>query len=285
MEKRKKRPAEKQNKKQTKPQNSAPVKNGSSDVVGKKTFWRGMASRVYTAAAIIVVTAALVWAFTAFFTVENIVVYGNSRYTVEEIVELSGVEQGDGLILLSRAKIRENIIGDGVYIEDVSVKKLLPDTVEITVTDKTVTAAFEANGAYWLISGSGTLLELTLTCPPEVTVIKGAKLVDSAPGRSFTCEDGAKHTMLKTLINALRENGLMEYIDLIDITETYQVVLTYDGAYDIVMGSAEKIAADVARIPTVLELARAEGKTSGCFDMRDGSVRYTPDRWKGNILS
>ena len=244
-----------------------------------------MASRVYTAAAVIVVTVALVWAFTAFFTVENIVVYGNSRYSAEEIVDLSGVEQGDGLILLSKAKIRERIIGDGIYIEDVSVKKLLPDTVEITVTDKTVTAAFEANGAYWLISGSGTLLELTLNPPGDITLIKGAKLVDSAPGRRFTCEDSAKHTMLTSLIDSLRKNEIMEHIDLIDIAETYQVVLTYDGAFDIVMGSAEKIAADVERIPTVLELARAEGKTSGCFDMRDGSVRYTSDRWKGNILN
>ncbi|MBR4940493.1 MAG: FtsQ-type POTRA domain-containing protein, partial [Clostridia bacterium] len=137
----------------------------SGDTVGKKAFWRSLASRAYIAGAIIVVTAALVWAFTAFFTVGEINVYGNSKHTKEEIIELSGVDYGDSLLLLSKSKIKNGIVGDSLYIEDVTVRRLFPDTVEITVTDKTVAYAFEANGAYWIASGTGTLLDLTLSRP------------------------------------------------------------------------------------------------------------------------
>lgn len=286
MEKRKKRPVEKQNKVSGKAAGSrpAPEKREAEEKVGRQTQTRRLFSRLYTAGAVVVVTAALVWAFTAFFTVENIAVYGNSRYTAEEIIGFSGLEKGSGLILLSKSRIRDRIIENSVYIEDVSVKRVLPDTVEITVTDKTVAAAFETNGAYWLISGSGALLELTLELPRDVTVIKGVKLVDSAVGRNYTCEDGVKQTMLGSLLEGLRENSLLEHVVSVDMTETYQVVLNYADTFDIVMGSAERIASDCARIPKVIGLAESEGKTSGCFDMRDGTVRYTPDRWDANIL-
>ncbi len=268
---------------------SGPIKAGehvSDKSIGKRAFRRGVFSRVYTAGAIVVVTAALVWAFTAFFTVSEIQVYGNSHYTVDDIVKLSGIRYGESLVLLNRAKVRGNIMGDNPYIEDVSVKKLFPGTVELTVTDKTVATAFETNGAYWLVSGAGNLLNLSLQCPENVTVIKGAKLVDSAAGKPFQCEDEVRQIIIENLLRALRENSLNDKVEEIDISKTYavvlQVVMSYEdsaGVFDIVLGNAETIAQDCSRIEAVVTQAQQQGKTSGTFDMRDGSIRYTESRW------
>lgn len=260
------------------------AREGSASVVGKKTQRRRLVSGLYVAAAAVVVVIALTWAFTAFFTVSKINVYGAGKLSADEIIELSGIEYGDSLILINKPKIEKNIVGESIYIEGVSVRRLFPDTVELTVTDKTVAAAFDANGAYWLVSGSGTLLELSLNCPKDVLVIRGAKLVDSKVGSHFSCEDEARQIILEDILSALEEYSLETHIGSIDITQTYAVILTYDDCFDIVLGDAENIRSDCARIDAVVEQTRADGGEYGCVDMRDGSIRYTPERWKKNIL-
>ena len=259
-------------------------REGSAAVVGKKTQRRRLVSGFYVAAAAIVVIVALTWAFTAFFTVSKINVYGAGKLSAEEIIELSGIEYGDSLILINKPKIEKNIVGKNIYIEGVSVRRLFPDTVELTVTDKTVAAAFDANGAYWLVSGNGTLLELSLNCPKDVLVIKGAKLVDSEVGVHFSCEDEARQIMLEEILSSLEEYSLESQIGSIDITQTYAIILTYDDCFDIVLGNAEKIRQDCARIEAVVAETRAGGNEFGCIDMRDGSIRFTRERWKKNIL-
>ena len=255
-----------------------------SAVVGRKTQRRRLVSGLYVAAAVIVVIAALTWAFTAFFTVNKINVYGAGKLSAEEIIGLSGIEYGDSLILINKPKIKKNITEKSIYIEDVAVRRLFPDTVELTVTDKTVAAAFEANGAYWLISGNGTLLELSLNCPKDALVIRGAKLVNSAVGNHFVCEDEARQIMLEEILESLEEYSLEEHVDSIDLSQTYAVVLTYENCFDIVLGDAKNIRSDCARIDAVVGQIRAEGTEYGCIDMRDGSIRFTDERWKKNIL-
>ncbi|MBR6772032.1 MAG: FtsQ-type POTRA domain-containing protein [Clostridia bacterium] len=259
-------------------------RENTSAAVGKKTQQRRMVSGLYVAAAVIVVTVALTWAFTAFFTVSEINVYGAGKLSAEEIIELSGIDYGDSLILINKQKIEKNIVGKSIYIEGVTVKRLFPDTVELTVTDKTVAAAFEANGAYWLVSGNGTLLELSLNRPKDALVIRGAKLVDSRVGNRFNCEDEAKQIILEEILDALEEYSLEDFVGSVDITHTYAVVMTYDDCFDIILGDADNIRSDCAKINTVVGKIRADGGEYGCIDMRDGSIRFTTERWKKNIL-
>ena len=259
-------------------------RESSSVLIGKKTFIRRLTSGAYVAVACVVVIAALTWAFTAFFTVSEIKVYGAGKLSAEEIIELSGIECGDSLVLINRKKIEKNLTENSAYIEGVSVRRLFPDTVELVVSDKTVFAAFETNGAYWLMSGNRSLLELALRCPDDVLVISGAKLVDSEVGSYFECEDEARQIILEKIFDAIDENSLKEHIEHIDLNQTYAVVLSYDGCFDIVLGNAENIGADCARINAVVEQARADGAIVGCIDMRDGNIRFTPERWKKNIL-
>ena len=258
--------------------------NESGRVVGKKTLKRSIGSGFYIAAAVIVVVAAMTWAFSAFFTVGEIRVSGNSKLSAEEIIAMSGIEYGDSLVLLNGPKIEKNIVGNSVYIEDVTVKRILPDIVELTVTDKTVAIAFEANGAYWLAGGNGTLLELSLKYPEDALLIKGATLERSAVGRTYSCADDAKQTMLEAVLDGIRESGLSDRISLVDISETYSVVMVCDDSFDIILGRVENIRSDCLKIESVIEQAKQSGSESGCIDMRDGSIRFTSRRWQGNIL-
>lgn len=65
---------------------------------------RGRFGFFYKLLSVLLVAAALTTACVVFFRVNNITVIGNSRYTVQEVIEASGIQQGDNLITLSPSR-------------------------------------------------------------------------------------------------------------------------------------------------------------------------------------
>ena len=70
---------------------------------------RGRFGFFYKLLSVLLVAAALTTACVVFFRVNNITVIGNSRYTVQEVIEASGIQQGDNLITLSPSRVAARI--------------------------------------------------------------------------------------------------------------------------------------------------------------------------------
>ena len=66
---------------------------------------RGSLGPLLRVLSVLLTAVAVVAALTLFFKVDQVVVSGNSRYSAEEIIEVSGVEQGDNLILMDKYHI------------------------------------------------------------------------------------------------------------------------------------------------------------------------------------
>lgn len=71
---------------------------------------------------------------TVLFNIENIEVRGNENIEQSEIIELSGIQKGDNMFRLSSKKIEKRVIGKNIRIEDIKLKRKLPNTVILDVT-------------------------------------------------------------------------------------------------------------------------------------------------------
>ena len=63
----------------------------------KRRRSRGRLGPLFKLLCLLALVVALTAGATVFFRVEEVVVTGNSRYTQEEIVEVTGIEKGDNL--------------------------------------------------------------------------------------------------------------------------------------------------------------------------------------------
>ena len=81
----------------------------------------------------LVICSAIAAALILFFKTQNFVVSGNRRYTEQEIIDSTGVEIGDNMFLLNKFAISSQITAQLPYIETVSIRRSLPDTLVITV--------------------------------------------------------------------------------------------------------------------------------------------------------
>ena len=69
------------------------------------------------------------------FKIDTIQVVGESRYDPQEIISLSGVEKGENLITIDTAEGEAAIMSRMPYLETVRIKRKIPSTVNIEVTE------------------------------------------------------------------------------------------------------------------------------------------------------
>ena len=122
---------------------------------------RGRFGLLFKVLCLLALVVALTAGATVFFRVEQVVVTGNSRYTQEEIVEVTGIQQGDNLYGWNKFAIAQRLRETLPYIGEVSIRRALPSTVIITVVEWDAVARVEPPTAQELLELQGELDEET----------------------------------------------------------------------------------------------------------------------------
>ena len=167
---------------------------------------------------------------TVFFKVENYEITGNSRYTEAEILAAGGLTDSENLYNIDLSATEKKIKSTLIYIDDVSVSRKIPDTIEIEVTeaDEFACCQYEGN-RYAIISRNGRLLQTEQADADESLLqIYGLDLIDVSLGDEFTSSDENKKSIIMNLLDVIDEL-CPDMIDYIDITDRTDITMSYDG--------------------------------------------------------
>jgi hypothetical protein len=244
--------------------------------------------------------------------VENVKVSGNSKYSAWEVSEASGIEMGSNLMTVSRAQISGSIIANLPYVDTVRVGIILPDTVNIEITELDIVYSVQdAEGNWWLMNDTGKIVEPVngvtaksytqvlgiLVEVPEIgqqAVAKEAELTtipltDSEPapeGESTeTTETVPEETLTvgitnaqrfqaaMTVLQALSNNSISGQVDSVDVTGLNSIELWYDERFRINLGSTEQMEYKISALRATIN--QMESYESGDLDL---SFTNWPDK-------
>ena len=124
---------------------------------------------LYIMIVLLLVGIAVISSVTIFFNIINIEVIGDSRYAKDKIESASGILEGQNMFRLDKFEIEQSMVKQLPYLKTVSIKRKLPDTLEIHVEDTTAVAAVKTAAGYVLIDADSKMLELAAQLP-ETTV-------------------------------------------------------------------------------------------------------------------
>lgn len=195
---------------------------------------RGRFPGLYKAVSAVLILAAVVVACAIFFRVSDVQVVGNSRYTAQEIIDVTGVKIGDNLFALDRAKIAREIRSRLPYIQTVSIRQALPDGLVITVTEGKAVAAIAHESRWWLMDSAGKLLEV-VSSPGDYPTVTGLSPLAPAAGTDLATAEEQRPRLrrLRELLEGLEDNGLLDKLGSVDLSEDYQTTLVYDGRFTV----------------------------------------------------
>ena len=180
---------------------------------------------------VLAVAAALTFGATVFFQVETIEVSGNSRYTQEEIIEAVGVQEGDNLFRMNKFQLIEQAEERLPYLEDVVIRRRLPSTLVITVTEWEAVARVPGGEGNWLISVGGKLLE---QAPADTGAIEVTGLTVLAPQAgqqaAVSQEESPRLEALLELLEVLQDQGMLGKVSALELTST-RITMEYEGRF------------------------------------------------------
>lgn len=240
---------------------------------------RGRFRALYRVLSILVVAAALGMACVVFFRINEVHIEGNERYTDQQIQEASGIRTGDNLITLSKSRVAGNIIVRLPYVGGVSIERLLPDGVRITVTEHTAAAAVSDGTDWWYIAGQGKVLE-QVDDPGQVLPITGLTAQNPILSDQLRVEEGQEATLeyVLALLEELEEREMLASCTGLDCTAATSITLRYD-IYQVKLPRRLDYSEQLALLQAAPASDRLPQGVAGTFDLtvQDGRAYFQPD--------
>ena len=230
---------------------------------------------VYGAVTVVVAMALVLFAVTVFFKIDTIKVSGSTRYTREQICKVAEIEVGDNLYLLNKFGAINKVFLKLPYVEEIRIRRQLPGTLLIEITEAVPTLSVEHNGVYWLVSAKGKLLEHTdsegaKTAKP----VTGLTLVLPVPGEILATEPPEQGEPLFEMLRLLSYNGLLEGVGSMDFTDMYDIRFVYQDRLLVRFGLPENMQKKLAYF---VEVDKQLGENAiGAVDLAGEKIIFTP---------
>ena len=206
---------------------------------------------------VLAVVLALSFGMAIFFKVDKVTVTGAEKYTAWQIREASGIQNGENLLSLNKAKISSRIMAALPYVSKVRVGIKLPDSVNIEIVEREVVYAIAAqDDSWWLMASDGTIVERTsASASGEYTVVIGVTLktpqVGSAAVAAEPQQDDAsapitilgaqRLSAVISILQYLEQNGILGQIVSVDVSDMDDIELWYGQRYQVFLGDATQL--------------------------------------------
>ena len=238
---------------------------------------QGRFSFLYKILVFIAICGAIAVALALFFKVDKVTVTGNSRYSADKIVEAAGIQTGDNMFFLNKYKASEQITTALPYVETVQIRRQLPDTLVVTVTECTAPAAVQQDGKLWLLSGDGKIVDSKTGDGKQYAMVKGLSLLEPQVGSDIQVPDEEQSSaqLLLTLLGLLRDKGMLADVQSIDLSDSATVILRYLDRFDVTFRWDADFDYKLDYLLAVVE--RLEINEKGAIDMtQEGKASFIP---------
>lgn len=209
----------------------------------------------------IIIGATIYTILSPIFNVKKVEVAGNSLISEEKIISLSQIEIDNNMFKYNKNNIIKNI-KENAYVEDVKVKRKIPDTIQIEIVERQVTFMIKFANAYAYINNQGYILEIS-DKKQELPIIVGIKTETEGiqEGKRLCNEDLIQLNDILKIMEAATSNEISDLITQIDITDNENYKLTIQKQNKVVhLGDTSNLSTKMLWIKKFNEL---EGNTAG----------------------
>lgn len=213
---------------------------------------------------------------TPLFNVTQIEVIGNESVSKEEIISLSQIKLNENTFKNVKTTIKQNIKGNA-YIENVAVKRVFPNKMQITVQERKVKFMVKLLNSYAYINSQGYILEVT-GHTKEVPIIEGISTPEEEiiAGKRLNNDDLNSLEVALSIVSSCEENEISRFITSINIKDPNEyTVYMAEKSKTIHLGSHSNLGTKILYVKAILEAE--EGNEGDIFvngDLINGFQPY-----------
>lgn len=187
---------------------------------------------------VVTVIVLAIMCLTVFFPVLNVRASGSKIYTSTQIVKASGINEETNLFTVSEKGIEEVIKNKLPYVDTVTLKRELPDTISLEISDAKEYAAVGQEGLYFVISESGFVLNSYEEIPQNTFLLNAGNAICKV-GTQINFKDSQKADLAYKIAEALQKSKIK--INSIDVTSSVNITVRVCDRFDVKLGTEENL--------------------------------------------
>ena len=202
---------------------------------------------------IVIIGVSIYVALSPLFNIKEINVTGNSKLSKEEIISLSELKTDENTFKVSKKNIK-NKVKANAYIENVKIRRKLPDKVEIIVVERVATYMIPFANSYIYINNQGYMLEIT-SQKAEMPAIVGISTPEEElhEGQRLISEDLVKLGEVLQIMESANANELVDLITKIYISNRQDYILTLEKEKKAIhLGDVSNLSTKMAYVKKIL---------------------------------
>ncbi|MBR4551099.1 MAG: FtsQ-type POTRA domain-containing protein, partial [Oscillospiraceae bacterium] len=181
------------------------------------------------------------------------------------------IEQGDNLFFFDRFAAISRVFSKLPYIEEVSLKRALPNKITISVSESTALAYLILGDEEWTMDHNCKILGKaaegeTAMLVPIVNFDPGTLFI----GERLTTADGneAPVDYLNEILLQIEGRNMVPMIDRVDFEKSNSPEIVYNGRFTFVLGRYAQVSQKFAMLSGTLQALKAGD--AGVVDLSDG---------------
>lgn len=204
---------------------------------------------------------------TVLFKIETISVSGDTRYTAEEVIEASGVKNGDNLWRTTSQNVTDKLSAALPYVGFAKIVRSVPSSVEIVITETVPVYSIEKNNKYILIDENNKILETQAAKAGDTVLLKGVEPLEAKAGELLNVKVSEKYETAKEIINEAAASGLK--LTEVNVTDLNLLTAVYSGKLRLEFGSKSDLADKMKMAEEVItKLEMENNKQQGVINLK-----------------
>ena len=190
------------------------------------------------------------------FVVKQIDINGNAKYTVEELLEASGIVNGVNLYSFRASTVEKNITFNCPYVKSVEVDRSMPNNVKITVVEDKALYYVDVYGEYKILSDGLRVLETVSDVseiPEGLIKLKLPQVKYSVTGRVIEFTNSRRDRGIRDVLETVSVSPLADRITVVDLRDQFDITMVCDSKFKLIVGSDTNVLFKLKTASKVLE--------------------------------
>ena len=215
---------------------------------------------------------------TRIFIIRNIDVEGNYYLSKKNILTLSGIHTGTNIFAVDMDKHKGNLRRNP-YIKDITIRRVLPNSIIIEVDERNEVAIIPYNGVYLHIDEDGYVMEVSKEYPDnKLPVLSGIKIKNFYAGKYLDTDKKAVYDKSLVILKSLKDNNMDDLISEVRINGE-KISLISAGGLIIDFNAEENIDYRLSFLKNVLIDLMGKKNENGYIIVNDsGNIIYRPKK-------
>jgi cell division protein FtsQ len=226
--------------------------------------------------AILLLLGGLVFGFnylynSKYFKIKTVIVTGNSHYSSGQIIKAADVAVGANIFEINKKNIEDKLAAELTWISSISLRKVFPDKIEISITERKPYIRLVYGGKYFILDKEAVVLdEISVD---QSSLYSGYLLVNN--GIKFYPEIGEKIAK-KSILSAadiydaldVELKSIIKEAFISSGTNSDIILITFDNK-QIIFGTSDKIVDKNAILRQILIQIHEDEITYSVIDLRN----------------